>query len=100
MSDTAPAVVSIDGPAANDTAAAYAEAVAAAVEAIKQGPLQVLDSQLAALYLNQSQAATLLAPFTESMQSLSEAIDTSPGFVTIDATAKDSNGAALLTELQ
>src|ERR1051326_7872178 len=100
MSDSAPDSTSSDGAISNETAAAYAEAVTAAFQAIKQGPLQVLDSQLAALYLNQTQNATLLAPFAATMGSLSEAVDISAGFVTIDATAKDYDGAALLAELK
>src|SRR4051812_45134766 len=71
---------------------AYANAVSGALESMKHGPLQVLDSQLAALYLNQSQNAALLSPFTATMQSLSSAVDTHTGYVVIDATAKDANG--------
>jgi len=85
---------------AANPASAYANAVGSALESMKHGSLQVLDSQLAALYLNQSQNAALLSPFTATMQSLSNAIDPHPGYVTIDATAKDANGASLLADLQ
>ena len=59
-----------------------------------------MDSQLAALYLGQSSTAALLAPFTSSIESLTGAVDAADGYVTIDATAKDYDGAALLAELQ
>src|SRR5215469_15715453 len=100
MSDSAPDKFSFEGAASAGTATASAAAVAAAVQAIKDGPLQVLDSQLAALYLNQGQNAKLLAPLTETMQSFSGAIDAAAGLVTIDATAKDSDGATLVAQWQ
>lgn len=81
-------------------AAAYVEAVTAAFEAIKHGSLQVLDSQLAGIYLNQFDGASLLTPFAATMGALSSGADFSGGYVTIDATAKDQDGAALLAALQ
>jgi Ca2+-binding RTX toxin-like protein len=87
-------------PGSHELETADTMAIQAAFDAIKNGPLQVLDSQLAALYLDQSANATLTAPFTSSIESLPGALDAGAGYVTIDATAKDQDGAALLAELQ
>ena len=81
-----------------DTAGAMA--FAAEFSGVKNGPLRVLDSALASLYYNLSPDAALIAPFTSSIESLPGAVDTATGYVTIDATAKDRDGAALLVELQ
>ena len=83
-----------------DTGTTDGTAIAAAFDAIKNGPLQVLDSQLASLYLDRTPDAALIAPFTSSVESLSGSLDAAAGYVTIDATAKDKDGAALLAELQ
>jgi hypothetical protein len=84
--------------ASGNNSGTLGDAVDAAFKSLKDGILSILDTGLSALYVGRSTDAAAVSVFTAG-------IETMPGgigdvqFVTIDATAKDGNGAALLTEL-
>src|SRR5262249_16326239 len=84
-----------------EAAVLSAAAFATATEAIKGGQLSVFDTQLAALYYQASPLAGQMSAFTDSVGH-SNAIHSIGGvqYVTIDAVAKDGDGAALLAQLQ
>jgi hypothetical protein len=85
-----------------EAAVLSAAAFATATAAIKGGPLSVFDTQLAALYYQASPLAAQMGAFTASVGHSDSALNTIGGtqYVTIDAVAKDGDGAALLAQLQ
>ena len=78
-------------------------ALSTAMGSMKAGPLSVFDSHLAALYLQQGPQAAAMAPFTSTVRQLNGAVVQDihgNRYVVVDATAKDGNGAALLSQLK
>ena len=90
-----------EGAALQDTAAAAAAFALASAE-IKSGVLSVFDSQLAALYYEASAQSAQMSAFTSSVQHNASSLNVVDGvqYVTIDAIARDGNGAALLAQLK
>ncbi len=85
------------------TSAEIASASAIMTSEIKGGALSKFDTQLAALYLEHSSQASATAAATSTVLQFANTIATDSSghtYVTIDAHAKDGDGAALLTELQ
>jgi Ca2+-binding RTX toxin-like protein len=79
------------------------QAFALAGSMMKSGSLSHFDTQLAALCLQNSPYASQTAAFTSSVQQSPEAIclgSDGKAYVTIDAIAKDGDGAHLLADLQ
>ena len=72
----------------------------AVMEAVTEGALSKLDSQLSALHLSRSSAATAAASFTAMVQQFAGSVSADGQSVLIDATAADGHGATLLGELQ
>ena len=69
----------------------------AAFKTLKGGVLSVLDTELSALYFNALSDITAMAVLAAGFAA--PAATASPQYVVIDATAKDGDGAALLTAL-
>jgi hypothetical protein len=72
----------------------------AVMESVTEGALSKLDSQLAALHLSRSSAATAAASLTAMVQQFAGSVSADGQSVLIDATAADGSGATLLGELQ
>jgi Ca2+-binding RTX toxin-like protein len=79
-----------------------AAAVATATASMKDGALSTLDTQLAALYYENSSQAQAMSAFTSTVTDNAGSITTMLGsdYVLVDATAKDRDGAALLAQMQ
>ncbi|MGC1464341.1 MAG: FG-GAP-like repeat-containing protein, partial [Pseudolabrys sp.] len=69
------------------------------IQSLKDGILSILDTQLSSLYAGQSADVAAMSILTSGVETLPGSIHGSGQFVTIDATAKDGNGATLLTGL-
>jgi hypothetical protein len=85
--------------AALPAAADEASVVAAALQSLKGGELQVFDTRLASLYFSQSPIATQMADFTAMVQHNAIRAVAGREYVLIDASADNGDGAALLAEL-
>ena len=85
--------------AAQPAAADGVSVVAAALQSLKGGELQVFDTRLAALYFSQSPIATQMADFTAMVQHNALRAIGGREYVLIDASADNGDGAALLAEL-
>jgi Ca2+-binding RTX toxin-like protein len=91
----------VDVQAGGDPVAlSFGEAFAVATAALKNGPLSVLDTQLASLYYSASSQATAMSAFTDGVDHLNNAITPDGKFVLIDTVSKNGDGASLLAELR
>ncbi len=88
--DSAPALVPMS----------LANASSIAVRAMKSGALSKLDTQLASLYYSHSSQAVGMSAFTSSVSQFANSITADGKYVLVDATAKNGNGAALLSQLK
>ena len=86
-------------PSQTDRVLTLETAATVAVTEMKTGSLRALDTNLAALYFANSDQAVAMSAFTDSVQHFQQALAV-PGYVLIDATATDGDGAALLAQLQ
>ena len=85
--------------ASPDAMAAQANAIAGSM--MKGGTLSHFDTQLSALYLQHSEMAEQTAAFANSVRQFDDTIHMVDGrqYVTVDVTAADGDGAALLAQL-
>lgn len=88
--DASPPVYVLDAEAAG----------AIAYEAMRNGPLAVVDTALAALYYANSPDAAQMQAFIDTVVQYDKAISADGKSVLIDASAADGDGAALLAQLQ
>ncbi len=84
----------------NPVALSFGDAFSVATAALKDGPLSVLDAQLASLFYSSSSQAVAMSAFTSGIDHLNNAVTADGKFVLIDTVAKNGDGAALLAELR